>query len=885
MVKATPMVQQYLSIKQQYPDAILFYRMGDFYEMFFEDAEIASRILEIALTSRNKKDKEPIPMCGVPHHAAQGYIARLIERGFKVAICEQVEDPARPPRLSARDGGQATAKGLVKRDVVRVITPGMVVDTDILDARCNNFLMALYIRQGRYGIAHLDISTGTFRVTESSQFDKVADECRRIEPRETLLAESHREAPEVKALIENLGETSVNFVKDEHFDLESAQARLLRQFKTHSLEGFGCNEWRAGIGAAGALLQYADEAQKGELVHITGIASYSLSEFMLVDETSKRNLELFETIRTGAKRGSLLGIMDQTITAMGARMLRAWLQYPLLDLEEIKLRLDAVEEAKEKLPARHSVRKALQEIHDLQRLNARIALDRCNARDLIALKDSIQKLPQIRSLLDGFTSQLFVDVTSKWDDLADVESLIEDAISDEPPLTTREGGIIKPGFDEKLNGLIRSSREGKDWISRLQAEERQATGINSLKVGFNKVFGYYIEVSKTNVDSVPAHYIRKQTLVNAERYITEDLKTYEAKVLGAEEEQAQLEYELFCAVREKVAQNNRRIARMGDTVSKLDVLLSLAELAVQNGYVKPVVHGGDSLFLEESRHPVIEKLVSSERFVPNTIEMDDTSQQVLIITGPNMAGKSTVLRQVALLVLMAQVGSFVPAEAASVGVVDRIFTRVGALDNLAAGQSTFMVEMQETANILNTASERSLVILDEIGRGTSTFDGLSIAWAVAEFLHDWKGRGIKVLFATHYHELTDLVITKPRVKNYNVAVKEWNEEVIFLRKLVEGGTNRSYGIQVARLAGIPPEVLKRAKEILKNIEGGELNGVGEPVLARSNRPADKDVSAQLLLFKSLGEIVIDTLKKLDVSNMTPVEALNRLNDLKDLIEE
>ena len=872
MVKATPMVQQYLSIKQQYPDAILFYRMGDFYEMFFEDAEIASRILEIALTSRNKKDKEQIPMCGVPHHAAQGYIARLIERGFKVAICEQVEDPA-------------TAKGLVKRDVVRVITPGMVVDTDILDARCNNFLMALYIRQGRYGIAHLDISTGTFRVTESSQFDKVADECRRIEPRETLLAESHREAPEVKALIENLGETSVNFVKDEHFDLESAQARLLRQFKTHSLEGFGCNEWRAGIGAAGALLQYADEAQKGELAHITGIASYSLSEFMLVDETSKRNLELFETIRTGAKRGSLLGIMDQTITAMGARMLRAWLQYPLLDLEQIKLRLDAVEEAKEKLPARHSARKALQEIHDLQRINARIALDRCNARDLVALKDSIQKLPQIRSSLDGFTSQLFVDVTSKWDDLADVAGLIEDAISDEPPLTTREGGIIKPGFDEKLDGLIRSSREGKDWISRLQAEERQATGINSLKVGFNKVFGYYIEVSKTNIDSVPAHYIRKQTLVNAERYITEDLKTYEAKVLGAEEEQAQLEYELFCAVREKVAQNNRRIARMGDTVSKLDVLLALAELAVQNGYVKPVVHGDGSLFLKESRHPVIEKLVSSERFVPNTIEMDNTSQQVLIITGPNMAGKSTVLRQVALLVLMAQVGSFVPAEAASVGIIDRIFTRVGALDKLAEGQSTFMVEMQETANILNTASERSLVILDEIGRGTSTFDGLSIAWAVAEFLHDWKGRGIKVLFATHYHELTDLVLTKPRVKNYNVAVKEWNEEVIFLRKLVAGGTNRSYGIQVARLAGIPPEVLKRAKEILKNIESGELNGAGEPVLAHSNRPADKDVSAQLFLFKSLGEIVIDTLKKLDISNMTPVEALNRLNDLKDLIED
>ncbi|MBW1739508.1 MAG: DNA mismatch repair protein MutS [Deltaproteobacteria bacterium] len=872
MVKATPMVRQYLSIKQQYPDAILFYRMGDFYEMFFEDAKIASRILEIALTSRNKKDEEPIPMCGVPHHAAQSYIARLIERGFKVAICEQVEDPAK-------------AKGLVNRDVVRVITPGVVVDTEILDAKFNNFLMALSFWKGRYGIAHLDISTGTFRVTESSHFDKVIDECRRIDPRESLLAESHREAPEIKALVEILGETSVNFLKDECFELESAQARLLRQFRTHSLEGFGCHEWRAGIAAAGALLRYVDETHKGELGHITGISSYSLSDFMVVDETSKRNLELFETIRTGTKRGSLLGIMDQTVTAMGARMLRAWLQYPLLDLEQIKGRLDAIEEAKEKLPVRRSVRKALQEVHDLQRLNARIALDRCNARDLVALKHSIQRLPKIRSLLDGFESRLFVEIISKWDDLGDVAGLIEDAISDDPPLTIREGGIIKPGFDGGLDELIRSSREGKDWISRLQARERQATGINSLKVGFNKVFGYYIEVSKTHIESVPAHYVRKQTLVNAERYITEDLKAYEAKVLGAEEKRAQLEYELFCVVREKVAQSNSRISRMADVVSHLDVLLAMAELADQNGYVKPVVHDGDSLFLKESRHPVIEKLVSSERFVPNTIEMDHTSRQVLIITGPNMAGKSTLLRQVALLVLMAQMGSFVPAEAASIGIVDRIFTRVGALDSLAEGKSTFMVEMQETANILNNATEKSLVILDEIGRGTSTFDGLSIAWAVAEYLHEWKGHGIKALFATHYHELTDLALTKPRVKNYNVAVKEWNEEVIFLRKLVEGSTNRSYGIQVARLAGIPAQVLERAKEILKNIESGELNSAGEPVLARSKRPVDKDGSVQLSLFKTSGEIVINTLKKLDISNMTPLEALNQLNALKELMED
>jgi DNA mismatch repair protein MutS len=870
MVKATPMVQQYLSIKQQYPDAILFYRMGDFYEMFFEDAKVASRILEIALTSRNKKDEESMPMCGVPHHAAQGYIARLIERGLKVAICEQVEDPAK-------------AKGLVKRDVVRVITPGVVVDTEILDTRSNNFLMALFFCQGRYGIAHLDISTGTFRVTESSDFEKVSDECLRIEPSETLLAESQREPPEIKALVETLGETTVNFLKDEGFELESARSRLLRQFKTHSLEGFGCNEWRAGIAAAGALLGYVDETQKGDLVHITGIASYSLSDFMIIDEASKRNLELFETIWTGAKRGSLLGVMDQTVTAMGARMLRAWLLYPLLDLDQIKLRSDGVEEAKEKQLVRRSLRKALQDVHDLQRLNARIALDRCNARDLVSLKHSIQRLPRIRSLVEGFTNRLFVEITSKWDDLADVAGLIQDAITDAPPLTTREGGIIKPGFDEGLDGLIRSSREGKDWISRLEAKERRATGINSLKVGFNKVFGYYIEVSKTHIKSVPAHYMRKQTLVNAERYITEDLKAYEAKVLGAEEKRGRLEYELFCVVRERVAQSNRRIGSMADAVSNLDVLLALAELADQNGYVKPIVHGGDSLFLKESRHPVIQKLVSSERFVPNTVEMDHTERQVLIITGPNMAGKSTLLRQVALLVLMAQTGSFVPAEAASIGTVDRIFTRVGALDNLAEGRSTFMVEMQETANILNNATDKSLVILDEIGRGTSTFDGLSIAWAVAEYLHDWKSRGIKALFATHYHELTDLALTKPRVKNYNVAVKEWNDEVIFLRKLVEGGTNRSYGIQVARLAGIPAHVLERAREILKNIESGELNGAGEPVLARSKRPVEKDASVQLSLFTTSDQIAINTLKKLDISNMTPLEALNRLNALKDLI--
>jgi DNA mismatch repair protein MutS len=872
MVKATPMVQQYLSIKQQYPDAILFYRMGDFYEMFFEDAEIASRILDIALTSRNKKDEQPIPMCGFPHHAAQGYIARLIERGFKVAICEQVEDPAK-------------AVGIVKRDVVRVITPGVVLDSDILEEGSNNFLVSLFAREGRFGLAHLDISTGTFRVTESSDLYRIQDECRRIEPREILLCKSHEESPATAPIVKSLKETTVNFLSDEHFEFESARKRLLGQFKTHSLEGFGCEQWPAGISAAGALLGYVQEAQKGELVHIAGISSYRLSDFMVLDEASRRNLELFETVWSRSRRGSLLGVMDQTVTSMGARMLRSWLRYPLLDLEKIHGRLNAVEEARAHPGAKRMARKTLEEVHDFQRINARVALDRCTARDLVALKLSIHRLPGIRSIIEGFENSTFSEILEKWDDLADVAALVEEAICEDPPLTTREGGIIKPGFNERLDGLIHSSREGKDWIARLEAKEREATGIQVLKVGFNKVFGYYIEVSKTHIRSVPAHYVRKQTLVNAERYITEDLKTYEAKVLGAEERRAQLEYELFCSVRKQVARSHRRVAGMADVVAELDVLLGLAELADQNGYVKPQVHRGDGILLKESRHPVVEKLVSAERFVPNTVEIDDTERQVLIITGPNMAGKSTILRQTALLVIMAQVGSFVPAEAASIGLVDRVFTRVGALDNLAEGQSTFMVEMQETANILNNTTGKSLVILDEMGRGTSTFDGLSIAWAVAEHLHDFKGTGVKTLFATHYHELTDLALTKPRVKNYNVAVKEWNEEVIFLRKLVEGGTNRSYGIQVARLAGVPPNVLARAKEVLKNIETGEFNGAGEPVLARSAAPAGKDTTSQLSLFKTDGEVIIEALKKLDISNLTPLEALNRLHALRELIGE
>jgi len=873
MIKTTPMVQQYLSIKKKYPDAILFYRMGDFYEMFFEDAEIASRILEITLTSRNKKDQKQIPMCGIPHHAASGYIAKLVENGYKVAICEQIEDPRQ-------------AKGIVKRDVVRIITPNIKLETEMLDARTENFLLAISLPADIYGISYLDISTGMFRVTESDNFSNILDECRRIEPREVLLPQSKENHPRIKELLASLDKITTTFIEDAIFDTANARSRLIQQFKTVSLEGFGCEGMKAGISAAGALLYYIKETQKGEANHLSRIIAYSLSDYMIIDEITKRNLELFKTIREGSKRGSLFGVMDRTVTAMGGRLLRRWLQYPLLDKKKIDQRLDAVEEAKENLTLRRSLRESLDGIYDLERLNSRIVLAHSNARDLLALKRSLKRVPEIKNQLSSLKSEPFVKIYEGLDDLADISDLIERAICDDPPMTLREGGIIRPGYSQELDEIVEISKNGKEWISRLEKKEREATGINSLKVGFNKVFGYYIEVSKTHLKSVPDHYIRKQTLVGGERYITEDLKAYETKVLEAEERRSLLEYELFQTIRERVAQENLRIQHTASLLAKLDVLLSLAELADENDYVKPDVHNNGRIFLEEARHPVIEKLMSGERFIPNTIEMDNDSRQVLIITGPNMAGKSTLLRQVALIVLMAQIGSFVPARSASITLIDRIFTRVGALDNLSQGQSTFMVEMQETANILNTATDRSLVILDEIGRGTSTFDGLSIAWAVAEYLHDWKGKGIKTLFATHYHELTDLATTRPRVKNYNIAVKEWNDEIIFLRRLVEGGTNRSYGIQVARLAGIPKEVVERAKEVLRNIEEGELDSVGRPNLARSRnrKMAHDDSSVQLSLFKTPEQTVIETIKGLNISTMTPLEALNRLNELKELIQ-
>ena len=866
LAKATPMIKQYLSIKEKYPDAILFYRMGDFYEMFFEDAQVASRILEITLTSRNKKDEFAIPMCGIPYRAAKGYIARLINHGHKVAICDQIEDPA-------------TAKGLVKRDVVRVITPGMIVDDEFLDEKSNNYILAVARNNNTAGLSYLDISTGTFRVSESPDLDAIVDEALRVAPREVLLPESSRADRFFLQIVGTFSEQSITFLEDGAFEHKRCRERLIDQFKTLSLEGFGCEHLKAGVQAAGALIFYVRETQKQTIEHLAGIETYALTNYLIVDDSSCRNLEILQNSRSGSIQGTLLGIIDRTVTAMGGRLLKSWLRYPLLDAAEIQSRHKAVAEAKDNIQIRRSIRESLKSVYDLQRLGSKISMGHSNARDLIALKRSINCLPDIWSSLAQLSSPLF-QYDDNLDDLYGLADLLEASIREDAPPTIYEGGIIKAGYHSQLDELIAISRDGKGLLAKLEAAEKAATGINALKVGYNKIFGYYIEIPKSRQKSVPPHYIRKQTLVNAERYITDDLKSFEIKVLGAEEQRTALEYELFNQVRKEVVRQNADIQRVSQFLARLDCLLNLAEVADQNGYCRPEISTDGRIIIEDGRHPVVEKMISAERFVPNSIQIDDNENQILVITGPNMAGKSTVLRQVALMVLMAQMGSFVPAGKAWISITDRIFTRVGALDNLSQGQSTFMVEMQETANILHNATRRSLVIMDEIGRGTSTFDGLSIAWAVAEYLHDFKGVGVKTLFATHYHELTELAHKKFRVKNYNIAVKEWNDEIIFLRKLVEGGTNRSYGIQVARLAGIPDPVIRRAKKILYTIENSQDSIAGSPLL-RPDEAAAPKAQVQLNLFRKPEHLVIAKLQSLDIAKMTPLEALNCLNELQE----
>jgi len=863
------MMKQYLSIKNRYPDAILLYRMGDFYEMFFEDAETASRILEITLTSRNKNDEFPIPMCGVPHRAVKGYIAKLINNGFKVAVCDQQENPAE-------------ARGIVKRDVVRVITPGMILEDELLDEKTNNYILSIVHDSNRAGLSYLDVSTGLFRMTETTNMSLLKEELLRVSPSEILLPESSRNDSFVSGLTDALSGKAVTYLEDAKFEHKRCRERLLELFKTVSLAGFGCEEMRSGVCAAGALVHYLRETQKQDVGHISSVETYLLEKYLLVDETSCQNLEILKNLRSGSRHGSLLGVLDRTATSMGGRLLRRWLRHPLQDRNDINARLDAVEEVYNDIQARRKIREGLKSVYDMERLGSKIVMGHSNSRDLVALKNSLYALPVIKSAVSNLKS-----VCLKWvadiDDLMILADLIEKAIREDAPPFINEGGLIKAGYNEELDNLVKTGSEGKNWLARLEARERAETGINSLKVRYNKIFGYYIEVSKASAKAVPDKYVRKQTLVNAERYITEELKQYENDVFNSEEKRNTLEYELFMKVRAEAAKHNTAVQKAAKFLAGLDCTACLAEIAHEYNYSRPEMNNEGVILIEDGRHPVIERMITGERFVPNSIRMDNDENQVLIITGPNMAGKSTILRQVALIVLMAHMGAFVPAAKASINITDRIFTRVGALDNLSSGQSTFMVEMQETANILNNSTSRSLVIMDEIGRGTSTFDGLSIAWAVAEYLHDHKETGVKTLFATHYHELTELSATKPRVKNFNILVREWNDEIIFLRKLAEGGTNRSYGIQVARLAGIPEKIIVRAKKILYKIENE--HGVNGTFVFAGNEAEDRKGHLQLNMFPKPEHFIVERLNKIDISKITPLDALYFLNEMQEKIKK
>ncbi|MEJ5357737.1 MAG: DNA mismatch repair protein MutS [Desulfobacterales bacterium] len=866
IARPTPVMQQYLAVKREHPEAILFFRMGDFYEMFYEDAEIASRELEIALTSRNKNEESPVPMCGVPCRSASGYIARLIERGYKVALCDQMEDAS-------------AAKGLVRREVVRVITPGMILDEEFLDAKTPNFLAAVVHAGGLWGLARLDLSTGEFRATESERPEAIEDEARRIAPREILLPDSAKTEARCAWIRKALAEAAFTYFEDRAFEPSRARDYLASHFGTLNLEGFGCAHLRAAVAAAGGLLRYVAESQRQKTAHVLRLEPYALEDALILDEQSRRNLELVQGMRSGGRRGSLLAVIDHTCTPLGARTLRRWLLYPLVRKSEIDRRLDAVAEGREKASLRRQLRALLEGVYDLERLGSRVVMGQANARDLLALGRSLAVLPRIQEGLHPFEAEL-LHSTESFDGLEELSRRIQAAIREDAPPVLNEGGLIREGYHAELDELIRIATDARGALAAIEAREREATGIASLKVGYNRVFGYYIEIPRSRVKDAPGRYIRKQTLVNAERFITEELKAFEARALGAEQERIALENRLFLEIRDEAARLHTAIQAAAGLVSRIDALLSLAEAAERRGYVRPEIYEDGRLRIDDGRHPVIETLIPGGRFVPNSIRLDDEENQVLIITGPNMAGKSTVLRQTALIAILAQMGSFVPARRAEVGILDRIFTRVGALDNLAEGQSTFMVEMQETANILNNATARSLVVLDEIGRGTSTYDGLSIAWAVAEYLHDWKGRGVKTLFATHYHELTELAETRPRVRNFNIAVREWNDDIIFLHKLVPGGTNRSYGIQVARLAGVPRTVIERAKSILRRIESGGRVNLGE---SAEPPPVASSLPVQLDLFGAQEKDVLEELRRADIDRLTPIEAMNLLHRLQQKI--
>lgn len=880
MAELTPMMKQYMETKSQYQDCILFYRLGDFYEMFFDDALTASRELEITLTGKNCGQEERAPMCGVPYHAVEGYLNKLVSRGYKVAICEQTEDPKQ-------------AKGIVKREVVRIVTPGTNVDAQALDETKNNYIMCIVYIADRYGISVADISTGEYLVTELPDSARLMDEISRFVPAEIICNEAfYMSGMDLDGLKDRLGIT-IYSLESWYFDDSLCREKLLEHFHVSGFGGLGLEDYDCGIISAGALLQYLLETQKNSLSNLTHITPYVTGKYMLLDSATRRNLELCETLREKQKRGSLLWVLDKTKTAMGARMLRKCVEQPLIDKKEIVLRLDAVEELKNQAISREEIREYLSPVYDLERLLTKITYGTANPRDLIAFKTSLEMLPPIRYLLEEMQSDLLKEIYKDMDSLEDLCSLLKSAIRDEPPIAMKEGNIIRDGYNEEVDKLRRAKSDGKDWLAKLENEEREKTGIKNLKIKYNKVFGYYLEVTNSYKSMVPDYYTRKQTLANAERYITPELKELEDMILGAEDKLYALEYELYCGVRDQIASQVDRIQRTAKAVAWLDTFTSLALVAERNGYVRPNINEKGVIDIKDGRHPVVERMIPNGTFISNDTYLDDKKHRISVITGPNMAGKSTYMRQAALIALMAQIGSFVPAAKANIGLSDRIFTRVGASDDLASGQSTFMVEMTEVANILRNATSRSLLILDEIGRGTSTFDGLSIAWAVIEYISDSRLLGAKTLFATHYHELTELEGKISNVNNYCIAVKEKGDDIVFLRKIVKGGADKSYGIQVAKLAGVPDLVIERAKEIVEELSNEDITAKVSEIASKERaakkkpktRKYDEVDIAQMSLFDTVkDDDVLEELKNIDVGNMTPIDALNTIYRLQNKLK-
>lgn len=874
----SPMMVHYCQTKCAYKDSILFYRLGDFYEMFFEDAKTVSRELELTLTGKDCGLSERAPMCGIPYHAAETYINRLIDKGYKVAICEQVEDPK-------------TAKGIVKREVTRVVTPGTNLNMQELDEGKNNYLMAIVCVGDHFGVSTADITTGDCYVTEIDEERKLWDEINKFLPAEIICNDAFLVSGVDVDDLRNRLHISVFALESWYFGDDLCKQTLLEHFKISSLEGLGLADYDSGVIAAGSLFRYLLDTQKNTMEHMNKIIPYTTDRYMVIDSSSRRNLELVETLREKQKRGSLLWVLDKTKTAMGARMLRSFVEQPLIDADAINERLDAVTELNMQAMLREEIREYLNPVYDLERLVSRISYRSANPRDLLAFKMSLEMIPHIKNLLANFTSPLLVRINEQMDGLEDLYTLLEASITEDPPLAVKEGGIIREGYNEQVDTYRNSKTQGKSWLAQLEAEEKEKTGIRNLKIKYNKVFGYYLEVTNSFKNLVPEYYTRKQTLTNAERYITPKLKELEDMILGAEDKLFALEYDLFCQVREELDAQIPRIQETAKAIAQLDVYASLSVVAQRNNYVRPTVNTKGVIDIKNGRHPVVEKMINNDMFIANDTYLDNGSKRVSVITGPNMAGKSTYMRQTALIVLMAQIGSFVPAEKAKIGVVDRIFTRVGASDDLASGQSTFMVEMTEVANILRNATAKSLLILDEIGRGTSTFDGLSIAWAVIEHISNTKLLGAKTLFATHYHELTELEGKIPGVNNYCIAVKERGDDIVFLRKIVKGGADKSYGIQVAKLAGVPDSVLDRAKELVDELVHTDITSTFKDLAENSRKTKPKAVHydevdlEQISLFDTVqDQDIIEELKNLDITMLTPMDAMNTLYRLQNKLK-